>query len=139
MAKPAGDRQGKPDRREPDAELTRRGEAASRYVLHLRDRGDPAAVLRVLEELAIPLAYLLLVPSPAHGQLVAYVGLGPHDVADLPIRFASQGLQLERGEELQEGPGRCEIASPDAPRRTQRSPRRPAPKPGASRTRRRPA
>lgn len=137
MARAVSDRRGRPGRREPDAGLARRAAVASRYVLHLRDRGDPATVLRVLDELAIPLGYLLLLPSGAAGQLAAYVGLGAHDVADLPIRFASQGLHLERGEELLDATGRCGIASPDAPPRAQPSPRRPAPGAGAPRTRRR--
>lgn len=136
MARVTGERQGRPDRREPDAGLARLADVASRYVLHLRDRGEPDTVLRVLEELAIPLGYLLLLPA-GDGQLLAYVGLGAHDVADLPIRFASQGLHLERGEELLGANDRCGIASIDAPPRTQPSPRRPAPRAGAPRTRRR--
>jgi hypothetical protein len=137
MARAVGDRQGRPGLREPDAELARLPTVASRYVLHLRDREDPATVLRVLDELAIPLGYLLLLPSGAVGDLVAYVGLGAHDVADLAIRFASQGLHLERGEELLDVPARCGVASTDAPLRAQPSPRRPAPGAGAPRTRRR--
>ncbi|HET8733627.1 MAG TPA: hypothetical protein VFM45_07645 [Anaeromyxobacteraceae bacterium] len=137
MAKAAGQRAEQPIRREPDAALTRRADVASRYVLQLRDRGDPATVLRVLEELAIPLAYLLLLPAGHANHLAAYVGLGRHDVADLPIRFASQGLHLERGEELLEAPARCGVASPDALPRSKPSPRRPGPKPNATRTRRR--
>jgi hypothetical protein len=138
MAKAAGEREGRPDRREPDAELTRRGDVVSRYVLHLRDRDDPATVLRVLEELEIPLAYLLLLPAGV-GRLAAYVGVGAHDVADLPIRFASQGLHLERGEELLEGPARrCAAASTDAPPRPKRPPPRAGSNPAATRTRRRP-
>ncbi len=139
MAKAAGERAEPPIRQEPDSELTRRADVVSRYVLQLRDRGDPATVLRVLEELAIPLSYLLLLPAGHGNQLAAYVGLGRHDVADLPIRFASQGLHLERGEELLEVPIRCDIASPDAPPRAKPSPRRPGRKPGATRTRRRPS
>ena len=137
MARAMGDRQGRPGRREPDAGLAHLPDVASRYVLHLRDRGDPATVLRVLDELAIPLGYLLLLPSGAAGLLVGYVGLGTHDVADLPIRFASQGLHLERGEELLDVPARCRIASTDAPPRAQPPPRRPTPRAGAPRTRRR--
>ncbi len=139
MTRAAGEREERPSRREPDAGLTRRADVASRYVLLFRDRGDPATVLRVLEELAIPLAYLLLLPAGHGGHLAAYVGLGRHDVADLPIRFASQGLHLERGEELLEAPVRCAVASADAPPRAKPSPRRPGPKPGATRTRRRPS
>jgi hypothetical protein len=135
MARATGDRQGRPSRREPDAGLARRGEVASRYVLH--HRAEPATVLRVLDELAIPLGYLLLVPSGDAGQLTAYVGLEAHDVADLPIRFASQGLHLERGEELLDVPARCGIASTDAPPRAQPPPRRSTPRAGAPRTRRR--
>ncbi len=138
MAKAAGERTAQPIRREPDAELTRRADVVSRYVLQLRDRGDPATILRVLEELAIPLSYLLLLPAGHGDHLAAYVGLGRHDVADLPIRFASQGLHLERGEELLEAPARCVIASPDAPPRAKPS-RRPGRKPGTTRTRRRPS
>lgn len=102
--------------REPDHDLARRGGVAHRYVLRLREPRDPAIVLRVLAEVAIPLGYLLLLPSRSPDQLAAYVGLGAHDVMDLPIRFASQGLHVERGEELESGAspmrGRIERCAP---------------------------
>lgn len=91
--------------REPDHELARRGGVAHRYVLRLRESRDPAIVLRVLADLAIPLGYLLLLPSGSPDQLAAYLGLGAHDVTDLPIRFASRGVHVERGEELESGAG----------------------------------
>ncbi len=124
------------DRREPDHGLARRVGAANRYVLCLREPRDAALVLRVLADVSIPLGYLLLLPSGVHDQTVAYVGLGQHDVADLPIRFASQGLQLERGEELEGRAERCTSASTDAPLRKRGSGRPPVR--GGPITRRRP-
>jgi hypothetical protein len=142
MAKAADSTRKAPDRRErrdPDHDLAHRVGVANRYVLRLREPRDAAIVLRVLTEVSIPLGYLLLLPSGSHDQLVAYVGLGAHDVADLPIRFASQGIQVERGEELEDRTQRCISASTDAPLRRQGSPRRPSPKAGAPHTKRRPA
>lgn len=104
MVKTAGNPRKAPERRErrdPDHDLARRGRVANRYVLRLREPRDSGIVLRVLTELSIPLRYLLLLPSGSSDTFVAYVGLGTHDVADLPIRFASQGIHVERGEELE--------------------------------------
>ena len=106
----------------------------NRYVLGLEEPRDCAVVLRVLAELSIPLGYLLLLPSgDAH---VAYVGLGLHDVADLPIRFASQGIHVERGEEMNNGAERCADASDDAPARRRPPSPRPSRKAGAPLARR---
>lgn len=103
------------ERREPDQALARRAGVASRYVLGLEDPRDAAGVLGVLAELSIPLGYLLLLPSASARSYCAYVGLGRHDVADLAIRFAAQGVHVARGEELEHAPGRCADASLDAP------------------------
>ena len=95
-------------RLEPDEQLTRRGGMAHRYVLQLQDPQDVAIVLRVLSEVAIPLGYLLLLPSDPGDRLAAYLGVPSHDVVDLPIRFASRGIRVVRGEEVEKG------AAPDA-------------------------
>ena len=142
MAKAAGSTRKAPDRRErrdPDHDLARRVGVADRYFLRIRVARDAAVVLRVLAEVSIPLGYLVLLPSGDGEQLVAYLGLGQHDVADLPIRFASQGVQVERGEELEEGPQRCMGASSDASVTRQAPPTRPAGRAGAPHTKRRPA
>jgi hypothetical protein len=86
-------------RREPDHALARRRGVAYRYVLGLRDAQDTAALLAVLSDAAIPLRYLLLLPSDSAVPHAAYVGLGSAPVADLPIRLASRGIRVERGEE----------------------------------------
>lgn len=139
MAKAAGRGRkaaGRQDGREPDHELARCVGVSDRYVLRVGDPRDSALVLRVLADLSIPLAYLLLLPAGSPGGAVAYLGLGPHDVADLPIRFASQGVEVERGEELQGGAQqRCTSASVDAPLRTQGPTRRPTPRPGGPKRR----
>lgn len=142
MAKAARNTRKAPDRRErrdPDHDLARRVGVADRYVLRLREARDAAVVLRVLAEVSIPLGYLVLLPSGAGEPLVAYVGLGQHDVADLPIRFASQGVHVERGEELEDGAQRCMGASSDAFLTRQGPKRRPPRRAGASHTKRRPA
>jgi hypothetical protein len=104
-------------RREPDDALTRRGGVAYRYVLRLREAHDAAAILALLSDLALPLRYLLLLPSGSQEQHAAYVGLGTPEVADLPIRLASRGVRVERGEELGSGSAamrqriaRCKLA-----------------------------
>lgn len=138
MARAAGRARKGPDRREggePDRELACRAGVANRYVLRLREPRDVTIVLRVLADVSISLGYLLLLPSDGPDRTVAYVGLGPHDVADLPIRFASQGLQVERGEELESGAQRCTSASSDAPLRKQGTTRRPGPRAGAKKRR----
>lgn len=113
-------------RREPDHALTRRRGVAYRYVLGLRDAQDAAALLAVLADAAIPLRYLLLLPSDSAVPHAAYVGLGTAAVADLPIRLASRGIRVERGEERGPRPGamrnridRCDLAPNGA---TPRSP-----------------
>jgi hypothetical protein len=141
MARAAGHTRTAPkrrDKRDPDHDLARRGGVADRYVLRLQEPRDSAIVLRVLADLAIPLGYLLLLPSSSRDQHFAYVGLGLHDVADLPIRFASQGIHVERGEEMESGADRCAGASSDALVRRQPPPRRPRPKAGAKLAKRSP-
>ncbi len=124
-------------RRDPDHHLARRVGVANRYVLRLGEPRDVAIVLRVIADVSIPLGYLLLLPSGSHGQPVAYVGLGVHDVAELPVRFASQGIQVERGEELEDGVQRCVGASTDAPMRRRAPPGRPSRSAGAPLAKRR--
>jgi hypothetical protein len=104
-------------RREPDHALVRRRDVAYRFVLGLRDARGAAALLDLLSEAAIPLRYLLLLPSDSAVPHTAYVGLGSTAVADLPIRLASRGIRVERGEECGPGPGpmrsrigRCDLA-----------------------------
>jgi hypothetical protein len=104
-------------RREPDDVLTRRAGVAYRYVLRLRDPNDAATVLAVLSDAAIPLSYLLLLPSGSEDWHAAYVGLGSAAVADLPVRLASRGIRVERGEERAVGAAsmrrridRCDVA-----------------------------
>jgi hypothetical protein len=89
----------RPTPREPDEALTRRGGVAYRYVLRLREPHDASTVLAVLSDAAIPLKYLLLLPSDSEDWHAAYVGLASVGVADLPIRLASRGIRVERGEE----------------------------------------
>lgn len=123
-------------RREPDHALTRRRGVAYRYVLGLREPQDAAAVLALLSEAAIPLRYLLLLPSDSSVLHAAYVGLGSAAVADLPIRLACRGIRVERGEERGPRPGsmrrridRCDLAPngatftpPGAPPSSRRKP-----------------
>ena len=110
-------RSGGARRREPDHALTRRRGVAYRYVLQLRDAKAAEALLAVLSDAAIPLRYLLLLESPSSASHAAYVGLGSAEVADLPIRLASRGIRVERGEERGPRPmamrlriDRCEVA-----------------------------
>ena len=123
-------------RREPDHALTRRRGVAYRYVLGLRDAQDAAALLALLSDAAIPLRYLLLLPSDSAVPTAAYVGLGSAAVADLPIRLASRGIRVERGEERGPRPAsmrqridRCDLAPngatpnpPGAPPHSRRKP-----------------
>lgn len=115
-----------PRRRPPDAALARAPGVQYRCVLRLQRVEDAAALLRVLSDLAIPLSYLVVVPSEAREGHAAYVGLGCSHVADLSIRLASQGIRVERGEEWGDGAAamrsriiRCEAAAGATP--TQRS------------------
>ena len=85
---------------EPDAALARGSGVAYRYTLRLRDPGEAVAILRILAEVSIPLLYLLLLPLGPRGGYKAYIGLASPDVLDLPIRFASRGILIERGEEM---------------------------------------
>ncbi len=89
------------ERQEPDAALSHVEGVAYRYVLRLPVPEDAGTVLRFLAEVSIPLRYLLLLPSDAQRGHRAYLGLGSQDVVDLPMRFASQGIRIERGEEME--------------------------------------
>jgi len=84
---------------EPDAGLFRGGGVAYRYVLGLREPAETGTILRILEEVSIPLRYLLLLTGGSRSGYTAYLGLASSDVLDLPIRFASHGILVERGEE----------------------------------------
>jgi hypothetical protein len=85
---------------EPDAVLARGSRVAYRYTLCLRDPEEAGTILRILAEVAIPLLYLLLLPRGPRSGYRAYIGLASPDVLDLPIRFASRGIMIERGEEM---------------------------------------
>ena len=85
---------------EPDAVLARGRGVAYRYTLCLRDPEEAGTILRILAEVSIPLLYLLLLPRGPRGGYKAYIGLASPDVLDLPIRFASRGIMIERGEEM---------------------------------------
>ncbi|TFG59214.1 MAG: hypothetical protein E4H29_04635 [Deltaproteobacteria bacterium] len=85
---------------EPDAALARGSGVAYRYTLCLRDPEEAGTILRILADVSIPLLYLLLVPRAPRGGYRAYIGLASPDVLDLPVRFASRGIMIERGEEM---------------------------------------
>lgn len=85
---------------EPDADFSRGSGVAYRYTIRLRDPEEAATVLRILADVAIPLLYLLLLPRGPRSGYRAYVGLASPDVLDLPVRFASRGIMIERGEEM---------------------------------------
>lgn len=85
---------------EPDAEMARRSGVAYRYTLSLRDPEEAGTILRILAEVSIPLLYLLLLPRGSRSGYRAYIGLASPDVLDLPVRFASRGIMIERGDEL---------------------------------------
>jgi hypothetical protein len=85
---------------EPDAVFSRGSGVAYRYTIRLRDPEEAGTVLRILAEVAIPLLYLLLLPRGPRSGYRAYVGLASPDVLDLPVRFASRGIMIERGEEM---------------------------------------
>ena len=91
---------GQEDGGEPDAVLARGSRGAYRYTLCLRDPEEAGTILRILAEVAIPLLYLLLLPRGPRSGYRAYIGLASPDVLDLPIRFASRGIMIERGEEM---------------------------------------
>ena len=88
---------------EPDAVLARGSGVAYRYALRLRDPEEAATILRILADVSIPLLYLLVLPHGPRSGYSAYIGLASPDVLDLPIRFASQGIMIERGEEMGDG------------------------------------
>lgn len=88
------------DRAEPDSVFSCGGGVAYRYVLRLQDPVDAGTILRILAEVSIPLRYLLLLACGSRSGYRAYLGLASPDVLDLPIRFASRGILIERGEEL---------------------------------------
>lgn len=90
----------KDDGAEPDAVLARDSGVAYRYTLSLRDPEEAGTILRILTEVSIPLLYLLLLPRGPRSEYRAYIGLASPDVLDLPIRFASRGIMIERGEEM---------------------------------------
>lgn len=85
---------------EPDAAFSRGSGVAYRYTLSLRDPEEAGTILRILADVAIPLLYLLLLPRDSRGGYRAYIGLASPDVLDLPVRFASRGIMIERGEEM---------------------------------------
>jgi len=85
---------------EPDAVLARGSGVAYRYTLCLRDPEEAGTILRILADVSIPLLYLLLLPRVPRNGYRAYIGLASPDVLDLPIRFASRGIMIERGEEM---------------------------------------
>ena len=85
---------------EPDAVLARGSGVAYRYTLFLRDPEEAGTILRILADVAIPLLYLLLLPRGSGSEYRAYIGLASSDVLDLPIRLASRGIMIERGEEM---------------------------------------
>jgi hypothetical protein len=85
---------------EPDAVFSRGSGVAYRYTLCLRDPEEAGTILRILAEVAIPLLYLLLLPRGSRSGYRAYIGLASPDVLDLPVRFASRGIMIERGEEM---------------------------------------
>jgi hypothetical protein len=85
---------------EPDAALARGSGVAYRYTLCLRDPEEAGTILRILADVSIPLLYLLLLPRGPRSGYRAYIGLASPDVLDLPIRFASRGIMIERGEEM---------------------------------------
>jgi hypothetical protein len=85
---------------EPDAVFSRGSGVAYRYTLCLRDPEEAGTILRILADVAIPLLYLLLLPRGSRSGYRAYIGLASPDVLDLPIRFASRGIMIERGEEM---------------------------------------
>ena len=87
---------------EPDAALARGGGVAYRYTLCLRDPEEAGTILRILADVSIPLLYMLLLPRGPRSGYRAYIGLASPDVLDLPIRFASRGIMIERGEEMGE-------------------------------------
>ena len=70
------------------------------YTLRLRDPEEAGTILRILEDVSMPLLYLLLLPRGHRREYRAYIGLASSDVLDLPIRFASRGIMIERGEEM---------------------------------------
>lgn len=84
---------------EPDAVLARGNGVAYRYTLCLRDPEEVGSIVRILAEVSIPLLYLLLLPRGPRIGYRAYIGLASPDVLDLPVRFASRGIMIERGEE----------------------------------------
>ena len=85
---------------EPDAVLARGSGVAYRYALCLQDPEEVGSILRILADVSIPLQYLLLLPRGPRGGYMAYIGLASPDVLDLPVRFASRGIMIERGEEM---------------------------------------
>lgn len=88
---------------EPDAVFSRGSGVAYRYKLYLRDPEEAGTILRILADVAIPLLYLLLLPRAPRSGYRAYIGLASPDVLDLPVRFASRGIMIERGEEIGDG------------------------------------
>ena len=91
---------GRKDGGEPDAAFSRGSGVAYRYTLCLRDPEEAGTILRILADVAIPLLYLLLLPRGPRSGYRAYIGLASPDVLDLPVRFASRGIMIERGEEM---------------------------------------
>ena len=85
---------------EPDAIFSCGSGVAYRYMIRLRDPEEAITVLRIIADVAIPLLYLLLLPRGPRSGYRAYVGLASPDVLDLPVRFASRGIMIERGEEM---------------------------------------
>jgi hypothetical protein len=85
---------------EPDAVLARGSGVAYRYTLCLRDPEEAGTIHRILADVSIPLLYLLLLPRDPRSGYRAYIGLASPDVGDLPVRFASRGIMIERGEEM---------------------------------------
>lgn len=91
---------GRADNEEPDAVFARGSGVAYRYTIRLRDPEESGTILRILADVAIPLRYMLLLSCAPGSGYRAYVGLSSSDVLDLPVRFASSGILIERGEEL---------------------------------------
>lgn len=87
---------------EPDAHLMVQDGVAYRYYLSFGEPELMAGILRILNEVSIPMEYFLLFSGKSGKTCKAYLGLGSSDVLDLPFRFAALGIEIHRGEEVGE-------------------------------------
>jgi hypothetical protein len=83
-----------------DAGLARSPGLQYRYTVLLAEPKQAGELFQILEDLRIPLCYILVIPGHLPRNYRAHIGLASAEVFDFPLRMAARGIRIQRGEQM---------------------------------------